>query len=162
MKTIEITPKKLGGSIQIPPSKSVSHRAVMCAALAEGQSKISNILLSDDIRATCGAMEALGAHIAYEETGDKRYTLTIDGCPAVDATGKTVDCIESGSTLRFMIPLMALKAKDARVIGRGRLASRPMGPYYELVEEQGIDEVKEAVGLELPRRFSGRRSSGTY
>ncbi|MDO4289592.1 MAG: 3-phosphoshikimate 1-carboxyvinyltransferase, partial [Eubacterium sp.] len=57
---------------------------------------------------------------------------------------------------------MALKAKDARVIGRRRLASRPMGPYYDIFDEQGIDYVKEAEGLELPLRFSGRLSSGTY
>ena len=162
MKTIEITPKKLGGTIQIPPSKSVSHRAVMCAALAEGRSQIENILLSDDIRATCKAMEALGAKIAYAETGDKRYTLTIDGCRAVDARGKTVDCIESGSTLRFMIPLMALKARDSRVIGRGRLAQRPMGPYYEIFEAQDIAYTKEAEGLELPLRFTGNLKAGTF
>lgn len=162
MRTVEITPRKLGGTIQIPPSKSISHRAVMCAALSEGRSRISNIVLSDDIHATCEAMTALGATIAYEETEDRRFTLIIDGCRQIDARGKTIDCIESGSTLRFMIPLMAVNAEQSRVIGRGRLAERPMQPYYDIFEEQGIAYTREAEGLELPLCFSGKLHPGVY
>ena len=93
MKKVEITPKKLGGTICIPPSKSVSHRAVMCAALSQGTSVITNILLSDDITATCKAMEILGAEIKYEENEGKRFTLTITGVSHPDTEGKTIDCI---------------------------------------------------------------------
>ena len=138
MKKVEITPKKLGGTICIPPSKSVSHRAVMCAALSQGTSVITNILLSDDITATFKAMEILGAEIKYEENEGKRFTLTITGVSHPDTEGKTIDCIESGSTLRFIIPLLALKARNSRVIGCGRLVERPMQPYYDIFEEQDI------------------------
>ena len=162
MKKVEITPKKLGGTICIPPSKSVSHRAVMCAALSQGTSVITNILLSDDITATCKAMEILGAEIKYEENEEKRFTLTITGVSHPDTEGKIIDCIESGSTLRFIIPLLALKARNSRVIGRGRLVERPMQPYYDIFDEQDITYQKETEGQELPLCFTGTLKPGTY
>ncbi|WP_195268205.1 3-phosphoshikimate 1-carboxyvinyltransferase [Eubacterium sp. 1001713B170207_170306_E7] len=162
MKKVEITPKKLGGVIEIPPSKSVSHRAVMCAALSQGTSVITNILLSEDITATCKAMETLGAEIKYQENESGRYTLTITGVSCPDTEGKTIDCGESGSTLRFIIPLLALKARKSRVIGRGRLVCRPMQPYYDIFEEQGITYRKETGGQELPLCFTGNLKPGTY
>lgn len=162
MKQIDITPKKLQGTLAIPPSKSVSHRAIMCAALAPGTSRITNVLLSDDITATSDAMAQLGAQITYEKEPSGRYTLIIRGTERIQARGITVDCIESGSTLRFLIPLMALDAEDARVIGRGRLAERPMQPYYDMFEEQAITYVKEAEGLELPLRFTGTLKPGSF
>lgn len=162
MKKVEITPKKLGGTIVIPPSKSVSHRAVMCAALAQGTSSISNILLSDDITATCKAMETLGARITYQKEPNGLYTLGITGTQNLKTEGKTIDCIESGSTLRFIIPLLALSAKDSRVIGRGRLVERPMEPYYDIFDAQGIAYKKETAGLELPLCFTGSLKPGEY
>ena len=162
MKKVEIIPRKLGGTITIPPSKSVSHRAVMCAALAEGESRITNILLSDDITATCEAMAALGASIDYNKQNDGTYILIIRGTSEMNAKNITVDCIESGSTLRFIVPLMALHADNACVTGRARLVKRPMGPYYKIFDEQNINYTKEIEGQELPLHFSGELNSGTY
>ncbi|MEG0379704.1 MAG: 3-phosphoshikimate 1-carboxyvinyltransferase, partial [Eubacterium sp.] len=162
MKTVEIKPLKLSGQIQIPPSKSISHRAVMCSALSEGISTIHNILLSDDIKATCKAMEALGAEIHYQETEEKRYTLSIKGIKNPNTKEKTIDCSESGSTLRFIIPLLSLNAECSRVIGRGRLVKRPMEPYYEIFKEQGIVYQHEIEGQDLPLVFTGTLKPGTY
>ncbi|MEG1105771.1 MAG: 3-phosphoshikimate 1-carboxyvinyltransferase [Eubacterium sp.] len=162
MKTVEIIPQKLGGIIEIPPSKSISHRAIICGALAEGTTVIHNILCSDDIQATCKAMEILGAHIEYKETSEKRYTLTISGITNLEAKGKTIDCAESGSTLRFIIPIMALNAKDSTVTGRGRLVKRPMEPYYSIFDQLKIHYKHEKEGQDLPLTFSGKLQSGIF
>lgn len=162
MKAQKIISQTPGGCIVIPPSKSVSHRMVMGAALAEGTSTVRNVQLSEDIRATCQAMEALGAVITMEEEGPHRVTLTITGASERNAVGKTFDCNESGSTLRFLIPLLALKAQDTRVVGQGRLAERPMEPYFEMFNAQGISYVLEAEGKTLPLRFSGQLYPGVF
>ena len=126
---IEITPKLLTGSLEIPPSKSVSHRAIISAGLAKGESVISNVLMSEDMIATCDAMTALGASIAYQETQNGCFTLTISGCDPLAMKTDTIQCNESGSTLRFIIPIVLLQPKRVVITGKGRLVSRPMKPY---------------------------------
>ena len=96
---VTIKPNKLSGTIQIPPSKSLSHRAIIAAALAEGESIISNVLYSKDILATIDAMRACGAEI-------KEYSdhLVIHGSK-VKRVKSMINANESGSTIRFMIPI---------------------------------------------------------
>ena len=67
-KVMEIAPSKLSGAVKIPPSKSIAHRAIICASLADGKSVISNIAYSEDIKATIGCMRALGAVIVERES----------------------------------------------------------------------------------------------
>ena len=99
-----VYPSFCGGAVIVPPSKSMAHRAIICACLADGVSTVRRVSESDDMRATIGAMEALGAKI--ERKGD---TLTIHGTGGVPRLSSCeVDCIESGSTLRFLIPLFSL------------------------------------------------------
>lgn len=162
MEKITITPEKLGGSIKIPPSKSVSHRMVICAALAPGTSTIRNLLLSEDITATCQAMTALGAGITRVPEGNGRWTLIVTGTGEVHGGSQTIDCNESGSTLRFLAPLAALDARGVRLIGRGRLAERPMAPYLKIFDEQGIRWTCEEPGKALPLTLEGRLSAGRF
>ena len=107
---LTITPTLLHGSITPPPSKSQAHRLILCAALAEGESVIENVALSQDIQATLRCMEALGA--AWTLEGKTLHVRGIGGpAPFAPAGGDLpfFDCGESGSTLRFLIPITALE-----------------------------------------------------
>lgn len=129
-----VYPGKCSGIVQIPPSKSMSHRAIICAALASGTSTISNIAYSDDIIATIGAMRCIGADI--NENGD---TLTITGVNSViNPTTTTIDAHESGSTLRFIIPILSLSGKRITFTGRNRLLYRPQNVYKDIFDKQGL------------------------
>ena len=113
---LKLTPVKLTGTITPPPSKSYAHRALIAAALAGGESKLSNLADSKDILATRRCLEALSAP---------------EPLPLLD-------CGESGSTLRFLIPVALALRGGARFTGQGRLMERPQKPYFDLFEEKGI------------------------
>jgi 3-phosphoshikimate 1-carboxyvinyltransferase len=134
----------------------------MAAALAEGVSVIQNVLMSQDIAATCEAMRVLGAAVDTQAEAGGTVTLTITGNPAPQAQGKTFDCSESGSTLRFLLPVLALAARDTTVQGRGRLAERPLGPYFDIFKEQGVAWHCGCPGKTLPLTLSGSLKAGRY
>jgi len=138
MTDLLIQPSKLKGDVHIPPSKSMAHRAVISASLAEGQSTITNIQLSDDIKATISAMESLGTQITIEDDGD-RSKLVIQGIGKQGSKeDRTIDANESGSTLRFLIPIASLFEGASRFIGRGKLGIRPLDTYEEMFNGQGL------------------------
>ena len=136
---ITIEPSRLEGAITPPPSKSQAHRLILCAALAGGESAISNVDLSQDILATLRCAEALGA--SWSLAGN---TLRLAGCgdPGPFLHGgrplPRFDCGESGSTLRFLIPLALALTGGGVFTGQGRLLQRPLGPYLALLEEKGV------------------------
>ena len=138
---------RLSGSAPVPPSKSAAHRAVLCAALADGVSHITNIEYSQDIRATLGAAAQLGAKIQEEPNA---VTITGRG----NANGfvtvtRPVFCNESGSTLRFMIPLFSLTAQKVRFTGAGRLFDRPQAVYQMLFDRQGLRFEQSGDGISI-------------
>ena len=119
--TVTITPTKLKGTVTPPPSKSQAHRAIIAAALADGVSRIGNAAPSQDIEATQNCMAAL-----------KNGTPAgMDGLPMLD-------CGESGSTLRFLIPLALVLRGGGHFTGRGRLMERPQNPYFDIFRGKGI------------------------
>lgn len=129
-----IHPSALGGSLAVPPSKSMAHRAVICAALAAGTSHISNIEYSQDITATIEAMRQLGAKITPTEAG-----LTVQGCGGMYATvTRPVNCRESGSTLRFLWPVFSLTSQKVTFTGAGRLMQRPLTVYEDIAQKQKL------------------------
>lgn len=162
MKILEIMPRLLNGKIEIPPSKSVSHRAIISAALAKGESKIQNVLMSQDMIATCKAMESLGALIDYQEEADHRFTLTIDGRATVTLKNNQIDCKESGSTLRFLIPLLLLQDQAVTITGQGRLVTRPLKPYYDIFDEKEISYKHLKNDCDLPLSLAGKLRPGRY
>lgn len=138
----------------IPPSKSVAHRAIICASLSYGESKITNIDYSEDIIATIQGMEALGAIIEKEES-----SLVIKGILSEDNKinlHREIDCNESGSTLRFLIPISLLFEGESRFIGRGNLGKRPLDTYYEIFDKQGIEYsyIKDVLDLRIKGRLA--------
>ena len=152
MDKLVITPGKLKGEVKIPPSKSMAHRAVICAALSKGKSKITNIQFSDDIIATIEAMRALGAEIKMFDD-----YLEIDGGNIFSKNDAVINCNESGSTLRFMVPLALVKEAKANFTGKGNLGKRPLTTYYEIFDRQGIEySYKEGVlDLNVKGRIKG-------
>lgn len=146
-----VYPSKKSGTIAVPPSKSAAHRAIICACLADGVSVVRNVSESEDMKATIGAMEALGARI--ERNGD---TLTIrgtNGVPAIDIL--RADCRESGSTLRFLIPLFALCGGMVTLTGSKRLMERPQDVYEALFEEQGLFFARDGESVRLKGKLKG-------
>ncbi|MDE6189360.1 MAG: 3-phosphoshikimate 1-carboxyvinyltransferase [Clostridia bacterium] len=155
---MSISPCKLQGEVKAPSSKSVAHRAIICASLANGKSVVSNVSFSDDIIATIECMKALGAKI--ERSGDK---LVIEGSSKRINKDLTFDCNESGSTLRFMIPIaLALNSGKNEFIGRGKLGTRPLDVYEKICREQGIAYENNSDGGLLKLRVKGQLKSGKF
>lgn len=159
MENVTIYPKPLRGNIKVPPSKSLAHRAVICAGLAEGESNIDNIVLSEDIKSTLNAMKSLGVQV-IECNDFKEVGLKIKGTDKLNMLNNVIDCNESGSTLRFLIPITLLTEKEIVFTGRGKLVSRPLDVYYDIFKEQGI-EYKNNNG-ELPLKVKGRLKAGNF
>ncbi len=160
MRTLKLTPQSLKGKINIPSSKSMGHREIICAALAQGRSSVSNVSMSKDILATKAGMEALGAKISYEEGADKRATFTIEGS-APHIVKETIDCGESGSTLRFLLPVAALSNKQVTFMGSGKLGSRPLEPYFKIFRHQGL-EFTTGKGSNFPLSLTGPLQPGKF
>lgn len=142
------------GTVFAPPSKSDVHRAIICAALSNGVCTISPVALSEDIKATIRCVEALGAVTKIEDN-----VLTVDGSRMFSKKTAELDCGESGSTLRFMIPVAAAGGVEATFTGSGRLPERPIGIYTDALPEKGVDCATQGG---LPLKISGRLKSGTY
>ena len=134
--------RPVGGTITAPPSKSMAHRAVLCAALAEGRSHITNLEFSKDISATLGAAAQLCARV---RTGAD--DAVVEGLGHFVPLAAPVDCCESGSTLRFLIPIASLTGQAVSFTGRGRLMERPQKPYFDLFDEKGISYEQAAGAL---------------
>ncbi len=151
---VEIFPSIAKGQIKAPPSKSYAHRLLICAALSYGVSVIKNIGINDDIIATVSCLKEIGAKININGT-----TATVEG---VSFSHKKKNlkffCNESGSTLRFLIPLSFLFSEETFFSGTGRLMERPQTVYEELFELKGCSLKKEQNGL----KTGGQLQSGVY
>ncbi len=162
MEKIRIIPTKLKGTVLAPSSKSMGHREIICAGLAEGTSIVDNISMSKDIEATCRCLRALGVNI--EDVPSKfagRSALKVTGTGKLRAAEAGADCGESGSTLRFFIPLGALLGEAFTFTGHGKLVSRPLNAYYDIFEKQGL-QYQTAEEGHLPLTVNGRLQAGLY
>ncbi len=158
MADLKIYPSKLKGEVKIPPSKSMAHRAIICAALSDGLCIIENIDYSDDIIATIDAMNSLGAKIVKH----KDYIEVIGAYGSDEKAKETriIDCNESGSTLRFLVPISLLFEGSSKFIGRGNLGKRPLTTYYNIFEKQCIEYSYEEGNLNLV--IDGELKPGTF
>lgn len=138
---VTIVPGTLEGAVTPPSSKSQTHRAVLALMLAQGEGKLSNLAVSEDIQATQDCVAAL-------KNGQPAQA---DGLPLLD-------CGESGSTLRFLIPVALAVRGGGHFTGRGRLMERPQGPYIRLFEEKGILWNQEGACLTV----EGQLEPGVY
>lgn len=154
MNKVKISPRPLSGTVAVPPSKSAAHRAIICAALSNGKSIIHPIELSNDIKATIACINSLGVKTNLNGT-----TLTVDGSTLFNKKSALLDCGESGSTLRFLIPVAAAGGINAEFIGHGLLPQRPIGVYLDCLPKNGVECTTEGG---LPLKICGQLKSGTF
>lgn len=151
---VKITPNKLSGILTAPPSKSISHRMLICQAFSDGTSKVENLLESVDITATISALNALGANI-----NQNKNAADITGINTSDASNKAIiNCYESGSTLRFMLPIAAVLGCNTTFYGEGKLPERPITPYIEQFPNHGVD----FISTKMPYEIKGKLTAGTF
>nr|MDD6336591.1 3-phosphoshikimate 1-carboxyvinyltransferase [bacterium] len=148
---MQITPAPLSGSLQAPPSKSQAHRMAICAALADRPTRIALEQTNQDIEATLSGLAALGA-------GIERQPGAVIITPGPAPQHAVVDCRESGSTLRFLLPVAAQMGVCARFTGCGRLPERPIGPLAGALCAHGC----RMDSPHLPLQLCGRLTAGDY
>ena len=143
---VRLTPAPLRGAVTPPASKSQSHRLVLAAALSQGVSHLDNLASSRDISATLSCVQALGARVTRESSS----ALQVEGigpCRRAEGPLPQFPCGESGSTLRFLLPVALAAAGGGVFTGQGRLMRRPLGPYLTLFTEKGVDWTLEGDAL---------------
>ena len=151
---VKIDKSALSGTVVAPPSKSMAHRMLICAGLSKGTSKVHGIAPSEDILATLDCLKQIGASFTYD--GD---TVIINGAGNENAREeRELYCRESGSTLRFFIPLCLLDGKKTILGGTQKLLSRPLGVYENICKSQGIEFGSDGDKLTV----KGVLSSGNY
>lgn len=150
---ITIHPGKLSGSIEIPSSKSYAHRLLIAAALADVPTEVCMNALNNDITATADCLSALGAQINRTDAGFLVYPIG-----SIADAHRTLFCGESGSTLRFMIPVAAALGASCTFTGAGRLPERPNAILTEALNAHGAHVDSDL----LPMHLSGKLTGGTY
>lgn len=164
---VEIRPGKAQGVVSAPASKSMAHRLLICAGLSRGTSEVRHLDFNQDILATIDCLSALGAKCTID-----RDSVIVEGIDPRKAkpTG-TLFCRESGSTLRFFLPLALLSGNPVRFGGTEKLISRPLGVYEELCAERGfsfqrhpsfvdVEGVLESGNFTIPGNISSQFVSG--
>lgn len=154
MSSVKVMPSVFKGEVTLPPSKSDVHRAILCAALSKGKSIISPVDMSQDISATIECAKALGAEITVD--GNTAY---VDGTNLFKNKTASLDCRESGSTLRFFIPVAAAGGVTATFTGKGRLPQRPIGIYLDCLPKAGVTCTTQGG---LPLTVNGTLQGGEF
>ena len=150
---VTIRPSTACGEVTAPPSKSIAHRALICGALSK-KSVIRNVAYSQDIEATLRCLESMGASVKRQSD-----CVTIGGLDPFSVPPATVlDCGESGSTLRFLLPLCLLSGNPVVLKGSQRLMERPLGVYEEICRQQHLTFSR--TGNEIT--VCGRLAAGVY
>ena len=152
MNTI-VSPAELSGKIDIPSSKSQAHRLLICAALSSAPVSVSLRGVSQDIIATCDCLRALGADIREQDGG-----LLVTPIREIPRTEVLLPCRESGSTLRFLLPVCGMLGVSATFCCEGRLAQRPLAPLDEQLRAHGM----EITQSENRITCSGKLTAGAY
>ena len=159
---VVVAPAPLSGEVRAPSSKSEAHRLLICAAFAPGTTDIDCTTTSADIEATVRCLEALGANITRTRVGFR--VRPVPGSSATDnvpepAPDALLDCGESGSTLRFLLPVVAALGRGGRLTGSGRLPERPLSPLYEELVSHGVTLSPQG---EMPLSVSGKLRPGRF
>lgn len=148
-----LTPTKLTGNLSAIASKSQAHRLLICAALADGPTELYCAQTNQDIQATVACLQALGAHIQATSTGYRIFPIQTPPKQAV------LPCRESGSTLRFLLPLAAALGVDAQFLLDGRLPQRPLHPLWEEMAARGCQLSRPGPNT---LHCTGRLPAGDY
>ncbi len=139
-------------------SKSEAHRLLICAALSDGETSIVCNDTNEDINATVSCLNSLGAKIVREKNGSGEMTFFVTPITEIPKYA-SLDCGESGSTLRFLLPVVAALGIECDIYMHGRLPERPLSPLYELLAENGVSLSPQGSN---PLHVSGKLKSGNY
>ena len=150
---ITIHPRSLRGELTVIPSKSQAHRLLICAAFADRPTQLRCPETNRDIEATADCLRSLGADILRTETGYSVFPITAAPAEA------TLNCCESGSTLRFMLPIVGALGVDATFLMAGRLPQRPLSPLWEEMERMGCTLSRPTADT---IRCQGKLKAGEY
>ncbi len=150
------TTKLLEGAVSAPPSKAYTHRMLIAASLANGTSKIFHPLISDDTQVTLEAIKAIGAEIEI-----KKDCWTIHGQETIKTPIHPIDCRESGSTLRFMIPVAALATGPSYFLFGASFEQRPVDPLLESLKELGVKSIIQSGNPSIMIKGGGIRGGKT-
>ena len=143
-------------SVRPPGSKSITNRALLCAALADGTSRLTGALLADDTEAMIGAVRALGATLDVSDG-----VITVDGVgSAIASVSAQVDCRMSGTTSRFVLPAVALSSGRCVVDGSAQLRARPFGPLIDALASLGVSVETLGEPARLPVAVTGPAKGG--
>lgn len=157
-----VSKSQLAGVVAAIPSKSMAHRLMILAALSPSTTDIHCGSTSEDMEATAACLRALGARVTRTKTGYRivpvRGRNNTDNHPD-ELKDPTLDCGESGSTLRFLLPVVAALGGRASFVGHGRLAQRPLSPLYEELEAHGV---KLSPQGSFPLTVEGRLKPGRF
>lgn len=151
---VKILPSKTSGEVSAPPSKSFAHRYLIGSVLSRGKCVIKNIADSDDISATLSCIEQLGGSVTKDGN-----TVTVIPTNEKQIENAVFDCKESGSTLRFFIPVvLATGAKNCTFLGSERLLARGIKEYEKLFENSDVKIKSDEKSIEV----NGTLSAGNY
>lgn len=151
---VKILPSKTSGEVSAPPSKSFAHRYLIGSVLSRGKCVIKNIADSDDISATLSCIEQLGGIVTKDGN-----TVTVIPTNEKQIENAVFDCKESGSTLRFFIPVvLATGAKNCTFLGSERLLARGIKEYEKLFENSDVIIKSDEKAIEV----NGTLSAGNY
>ena len=152
MSSVAVSKSRINGIVEAMPSKSYAHRIMICAALCNSPVTVSGITGSDDMLATMGCLKAMGAQ--FEPVGIDEYIIT----PIKQTKKAVLDCIESGSTLRFMLAVASAVGGEYTFTGKGRLAERPNDALLSVLSTHGV----RVKGNGLPLEVCGHLLPGEY
>lgn len=148
---VRIEKSAAAGKVFAPPSKSASHRLLISAALSNGKSTVRGVSDCEDVRATVSCLSALGAK--FEKNGSD---FTVYGTDVrLSAPSSPLDCGESGSTLRFILPIASLSGKSVSFVGSNRLMQRPMSVYENIYRENGLFYLSDGEKITVKGALSG-------
>ncbi len=150
---IRIKPRRLCGSVSVPASKSQLHRLLICAALSNAPSTILARGVCDDVATTLGALRTLGAKIQYDNGA-----FFVEPISDAELEHVTVDCHESGSTLRFLLPVAAALGDGVTFVGSGKLPKRPNAQLAAALRAHGVSCTSDLLPIEI----SGRLRAGEF
>lgn len=151
---VKILPSKTSGEVSAPPSKSFAHRYLIGSVLSRGKCVIKNIADSDDISATLSCIEQLGGSVTKDGN-----TVTVIPTNEKQIENAVFNCKESGSTLRFFIPVvLATGAKNCTFLGSERLLARGIKEYEKLFENSDVTIKSDEKSIEV----NGKLTSGNY
>jgi 3-phosphoshikimate 1-carboxyvinyltransferase len=155
---VEPVTTPVDATVRPPGSKSITNRALLCAALAPGESTLTGALFADDTRAMMAAVAALGAIVTLDEA---RHTVTVTGIdPATTGGAGTIDARQSGTTSRFVLPAAALLTGRTVVDGTEQLRARPFGPVLDALRQIGADVEELGAPGFLPAAVHGPARGG--